>query len=682
MKKIFLLLPILILNVTVNPDMAKMDLNRFIEKHEWEKAYMYITKSVDYGNNYLAADYVKMRYFEEIGEIDSSLKYAKSIVDSTTDTLFYDVIRIFRKSGNESLIKKYSDIRNDSIIKLFYFLSHNQNDSLFRYISVFPDSSFYIYFKFSRFGEKIPSFNNHIRKMGYDKRVNIYENNYMYRNAIKIRKGLLNYRGEKNIFNLAKDYYLIGKKEHAYYYFKKILSEYPHSREALKSLNYLIKDKKIHGDSRYDAAKVYMNFKKYGSAKAVLIPLGTKHKMARYLRGICEYKSKNYKNAIRVLYPLRYNNFYDASFYIGVSYYKIEQSEKAKIFLKYFVKNSNNTENIGEAYYRLALLDKKNSIKNYLKVLYCDTKSYFIERALFSILEHGDKELYEDIINNYKYKNRTFTPKILYILYIMCIDIKSTDLAKYYKENLNNLFPVHYYSILIDGLNSEMVKACNHNVSILNIISIGIKAGYTSEAKKIFKHKDKEANDYLYLAKTAYNASHYSLSINYANKYINMCMENNREIDSIVFKLLFPMGYSPIVNRYANKFNIDKNLIYAIIREESWFQKDVVSRVGAIGLMQVMPQTFKMMGYYNRKDYFNPDINIQAGSKFIRDLLKRYQGNIFAMISHYNGGSIPAKIANDSLPIEHIPYVETENYIKNVLRSYEFYKKIYKDNTI
>lgn len=682
MKKIFLLIPILILNGIVTPDIAKSNLNRFMEKHEWEKAYMYITESVDYRNNYLATDYIKMRYFEEIGEIDSSFEYAKSIVDSTVDTLFYDVVRIFGKSGNDSLIKKYCDMRNDSIIKLFYFLSHNRNDSLFKYISILPDSLFYIYFKFSRFGRKIPSFNSHIKRIGYDKRVNIYENNYMYSNAIKIRKGLLNYRGEKNIYNLAKDYYLTGKKEQAYYYFKKVLNEYPHSREALKSLNYLKKDNKIHGNSRYNAAEVYMNFKKYKSAKAVLKPLGIKHKKVRYLMGVCEYGSKNYKGAIKILYPLRYNNFYDASFYIGVSYYKIEQSEKAKLFLNYFIKNSKSTENIGEAYYRLAILDKKNSIKNYINVLYCDTKSYFIERALFAILEHGNKELYEDIINNYKYKNKIFTPKVLNTLLMMCIGINSTDLAQYYREYLNNLFPAHYYTILINGLDSDMVKTYDHNTDILNIISIGIRAGYASEAKKIFKHKDKKANDYLYLAKTAYKASHYSLSINYANKYINMCMENNKEIDSVVFKLLFPRGYSPIVNRYANEFNIDKNLIYAIIREESWFQRDVISRAGAIGLMQVMPQTFKMMGYYNRNNYFNPNENIKAGSEFIKNLLKRYNGSIFAVISHYNGGSIPARNANDSLFIEHIPYVETEKYIKNVLRSYEFYKKIYKDNTI
>jgi len=682
MKKIFLLIPIFILNGIVNPDIPKRDLNKFIEKHDWEKAYIYITESVDYRDNYLATEYIKMRYFEEICEIDSSLKYAKSIVDSTADTLFYDVIRIFRKSGNDSLIKKYCDKKNDSIIKLFYFLSYNKDDSLFKYISILPDSSFYVYFKFSRFGKKIPSFNSHIKRIGYDKRVNIYENNYMYSNAIKIRKGLLNYRGGNNIFNLAKDYYVKGKKEQAYYYFKKVLNEYPHSSEALKSLNYLKKDNKIHGNYRYNAAKVYMNFKKYKSAKAVLKPLGIKHKKVRYLRGICEYGSKNYKSAIKILYPLRYNNFYDASFYIGVSYYKIKQSKKAKVFLNYFIKNSNSTKNTGEAYYRMAILDKKNSIKNYLNVLYCDTKSYFIERALFAILEHGNNELYGDIINNYKYKNKIFTPKVLNTLHMMCIDINSMDLAKYYSEHLNNLFPVHYYTILISGLNSNIAKAYDHNIDILNIISIGIRAGYASEAKKIFKYKDKKANDYLHLAETAYKASHYSLSINYANKYIDMCLKDNKEIDSIVFKLLFPRGYSPIVNRYANEFNVDKNLIYAIIREESWFQRDVISRAGAIGLMQVMPQTFKMMGYYNRSNYFNPDENIKAGSEFIKNLLKRYQGSILAVISHYNGGSIPARNANDSLFIEHVPYVETENYIKNVLRSYEFYKKIYKDNTI
>ncbi len=113
------------------------------------------------------------------------------------------------------------------------------------------------------------------------------------------------------------------------------------------------------------------------------------------------------------------------------------------------------------------------------------------------------------------------------------------------------------------------------------------------------------------------------------------------------------------INEASRKYDIDPNLIKAVIRQESNFNASVTSSAGAQGLMQLMPKTAASLGV---SDSFNIEQNIDGGSKYLDQLLDRYNNNEELALAAYNAG--PSTVDKYSgIP----PYVETENYVDKVL---------------
>ncbi len=117
-----------------------------------------------------------------------------------------------------------------------------------------------------------------------------------------------------------------------------------------------------------------------------------------------------------------------------------------------------------------------------------------------------------------------------------------------------------------------------------------------------------------------------------------------------------------LVSKISEKYDMDENLINAVIRQESGFKTDAVSSAGAKGLMQLMPQTAKALGV---KDAFNPVQNIEGGVKYLRNMMDKYNGNIILALAAYNAG--PGNVDKyNGVP----PFKETQNYVKNILANY------------
>ena len=122
------------------------------------------------------------------------------------------------------------------------------------------------------------------------------------------------------------------------------------------------------------------------------------------------------------------------------------------------------------------------------------------------------------------------------------------------------------------------------------------------------------------------------------------------------------------INQYSKLYDVDADLIKSIIRAESCFDKRAVSRVGAKGLMQLMPQTAKQMGVYN---VFNANDNIRGGTRYFRDMLKRFDYDVELALAAYNAG--PHAVEKyKGIP----PYKETQTYVKRVLKYYNNYSGI------
>ena len=114
-----------------------------------------------------------------------------------------------------------------------------------------------------------------------------------------------------------------------------------------------------------------------------------------------------------------------------------------------------------------------------------------------------------------------------------------------------------------------------------------------------------------------------------------------------------------LIDKYSQKYNIDKNLVKAVVQQESGFKSNAVSQAGAMGLMQLMPSTAKGLGVRNP---FDAEQNIAGGTKYLKTLINKYD-SVKLGLAAYNAGS-GAVQKYGGVP----PYKETQNYVKNIIK--------------
>ena len=123
--------------------------------------------------------------------------------------------------------------------------------------------------------------------------------------------------------------------------------------------------------------------------------------------------------------------------------------------------------------------------------------------------------------------------------------------------------------------------------------------------------------------------------------------------------------HEPVIRQYSDLYGVNEKLIKAIIMVESCFDRYAVSRVGAKGLMQLMPQTADLMGVYN---VFNAKDNIKGGTRYFRQMLELFEYDVELALAAYNAGP-RAEQKYKGIP----PYSETQKYVKKVIKYYNRY---------
>lgn len=151
----------------------------------------------------------------------------------------------------------------------------------------------------------------------------------------------------------------------------------------------------------------------------------------------------------------------------------------------------------------------------------------------------------------------------------------------------------------------------------------------------------------------------------------------------VINELTLPLRHDDIIRQQAKDKHVDASLIAAVIYAESRFH-DQTSRAGARGLMQITPRTAneieKLSGGTNFRlaDLRDPDINIRYGTFYLRELLKRYDGNEVAALAAYNAGPTPVeRWGGADLSLDDIPLKETRAYVTDVLDKQRAYRETY-----
>lgn len=156
-----------------------------------------------------------------------------------------------------------------------------------------------------------------------------------------------------------------------------------------------------------------------------------------------------------------------------------------------------------------------------------------------------------------------------------------------------------------------------------------------------------------------------------------------------IITINYPQKYSEYVEKYSKENGIEKELIYAMIKAESHFKQDVISNKEAIGLMQILESTAQEVAKeleieVTKEEIIKPETNIALGTKYLSKLIEKY-GDTKLAIAAYNAGIgnvdswiEKGTIKKDGTDIENIPFKETNNYVRKILRDYEIYKKICK----
>ena len=147
-------------------------------------------------------------------------------------------------------------------------------------------------------------------------------------------------------------------------------------------------------------------------------------------------------------------------------------------------------------------------------------------------------------------------------------------------------------------------------------------------------------------------------------------------------RLRYPLEYGHIVAGHAKNYDLDPALLAAVIYRESKFDADAVSDSGAVGLMQLLPETAKGIAQYTGgakfrvDDLYDPELNVRYGSFYLRRLLRKY-GDVELALAAYNAGQ--ANVDEWIGKGGEIAFAETREYVDDVLELREIYREAYGD---
>jgi soluble lytic murein transglycosylase len=190
-------------------------------------------------------------------------------------------------------------------------------------------------------------------------------------------------------------------------------------------------------------------------------------------------------------------------------------------------------------------------------------------------------------------------------------------------------------------------------------------------------------------SQAAFDQGHFAAGMAYARLAVpSFDSRKINELPLSVWKALYPLPYESPLRRESSKNDLDPMVVAGLIRQESTFQADIVSHANAVGLMQLLPKTAKLLAKQKRIKYaknklFEPDYNIELGTYYFKGLVNLTGAPEYALAA-YNAGEDRIALwkserSYEEIPelVESIPFTETREYVQIVLRNATLYRMIY-----
>lgn len=491
------------------------------------------------------------------------------------------------------------------------------------------------------------------------------------------------------------------KKEEIEKGFRNYLAKYPNGRLALQvAKNWTIYNPDMKSSDLTLVGRAYLKAGMYSEAEKILNRADTKDNWA--VEGLNSYKLGNSVkgNSLTIIGVSKYSgNVAKNDYYSAVDAY---------------IENSSKPYNAASELLKMA----QGTNKDYIWNLKCKnapkSEKYECYEEFYAAFPNGDyaqNAMINSMIGRLLNKNYAGARIIADDFIIKYPDSENLDMVMFWRaiieqkyahnpnydifyRNVINNFPDSYFAYrafwIVQGVNPSVMNANLEYKAVEYPYKYPPKGSvlYNLILVNDYDMMNKYTNDEFIKSWIQYKKGNYVTSIYTAQKAMNK-LKNKPPKDDVRWRLVYPLHYFKQVQNNAGHYKNDTALIMAIIREESHFNPDAQSGAGAVGLMQLMPETAHEVGeksgyQFNTSDLFNPELNIKIGNIYYSQLRNSLENKDISAVAAYNGGIGSVQKWKDVLKysdtdefVEQIPYDETKNYVYKVMKSYWNYTRVY-----
>ena len=431
----------------------------------------------------------------------------------------------------------------------------------------------------------------------------------------------------------------------------------------------------------------------------------------------------------------------EAKYIIGRNAWNIGKPQKSVDYFQSVVNDHKNSQWTAKSHFLMGKVYEdiekyEKAVESYQALADQDAQSIYAQKAAWNIgWSYYKREQYNKAFGQFENTAKTFPQgryieKILFWMAKVAEKTKGEESAQKIYQNISHRFPFTYYGLQAnEKLIRQGIKSASNitfmsgrlfkPLAQINDIPETLSQGLTKFEQFHFMRANEMAimgfykNATLEISRiessikhTQSNAMWLSIMYNRVNAYTKafrvltrqknrMTKNREKELPIEFWENYFPSAYSASIDSWATKYQVDPLLVKSVIRQESMYDSQALSPAGAMGLMQIMPKTGQKIWYqlngnkgYDKGVLFEPETNIQMGIKYIEGLRKKYGDYDPYILICYNAGPHVLEnwlrrfkhIKDNDVFIESIPYLETRNYIKRVMRNYGIYKLLNANN--